>query len=310
MAKVLVTGGAGFIGSHVVDKLLASRHEAVVVDDLRAGKLANLPDNVRCYQIDVLSDEFERVFASERPRYVCHLAAQISVSSSLRAPEHDAANNILGSIRVLECCRKHDVERVVYASSAAVYGDPHYLPVDEAHPILPVSPYGISKHAAEQYMHIYWLNHGLSCVVLRYANVYGPRQDAHGEAGVVSTFIHRMLRGEQATVDGDGEQTRDFLYVEDAATATVAGLEADLKEVQPVFNISTSQEASIKRLFDTTKALTGYTGSRAHGPARKGDIRRSVLGRQKAQIHLHWEPTIVLDEGLSRTVLYFRGQVG
>ena len=206
MSRVLVTGGAGFIGSHVVDQLLAAHYEVVVVDDLRTGKLSHLPANIRCHQVDILSEEFEGIIAKERPEYMYHFAAQISVSSSLKAPHEDAANNIIGTIRVLECCRKYDVKKVIYASSAAVYGDPKYLPVDEAHPIVPLSPYGISKHTAEHYMHTYQLNYGLPYVVLRYANVYGPRQDAKGEAGVVSIFIDRMLKGEQAVVEGDGEQ--------------------------------------------------------------------------------------------------------
>ena len=307
MTKVLVTGGAGFIGSHVVDQLLADGYETVVVDDIRTGKLANLPDNIRCYQTDVLSKGFEGIVAQERPEYICHLAAQISVSSSLKAPQEDATNNILGTIQVLECCRKYDVKRVVYASSAAVYGNPQYLPVDEVHPIVPLSPYGISKHSAEQYMHAYQINYGLPYVVLRYANVYGPRQDAKGEAGVVSIFIDQMLQGEQAVVEGDGEQTRDFVYVGDVASAHVAALQADISEETPIFNISTAEEVSINRLFDVLKALTNYPAPRVHGAPRKGDIRRSVLDCGQAQMHLHWQPTTSREEGLTKTIAYFRG---
>ncbi len=300
--RVLVTGGAGFIGSHVVNAMLAAGHEVVVVDDLSHGCRENLPAEVRLFVLDIRSPELAAVYADTRPEIVCHHAAQVSVSRSIAAPVEDAALNVVGTVNVLDQAVKHDVRKVIYISSAAIYGNPQYQPCDELHPIDPLSPYGLTKRTGEDYVKLFHTLYNLQYTIFRYANVYGPRQDTQGEAGVIALFTRRMLDGEATTIHGDGHQTRDFIYVGDIAKANVLALS---RADGGVINLGTGTACSINQLWRNLKTLTGYTGQEIHGAERKGDIRDMVFSIQRARELLGWHPSVSLEEGLRQTVAAF-----
>lgn len=303
--KVLVTGGAGFIGSHVVDMLVNSGHEVVIVDDLSTGRLSNLNPAARFYQVDIRSAELEEVFAKELPDYVDHHAAQMDVRKSVEDPHFDADVNVLGSINLLEYARRFNVRRFVYISTGgAVYGEPEYLPCDEAHPVNPICPYGASKHTVEHYLYMYRQMYGLEYVVLRYPNVYGPRQDPHGEAGVVAIFTGQMLAEKPVTINGDGEQLRDYVYVEDCARANLMALTTDRANM--IYNLGFGKGTTVKEIFSTLKGITGYGRAANHGPAKLGETRQIYLDATRARQDLGWEPLTNLFEGLEQTVEYFR----
>jgi UDP-glucose 4-epimerase len=307
--KVLVTGGAGFIGSHVVDLYLEGGYEVVVVDDLSTGREINLNPQATFYKIDIRSQELARIFELEKPDYVNHHAAQMDVRYSVEHPIFDADVNILGSLNLLECARRYEVRRFVYISSGgAVYGEPIHLPCDEEHPIAPISPYGASKYAVEQYLYMYYLNYGLEYAVLRYANVYGPRQNPQGEAGVVAIFTNQMLAGRQAIINGDGKQERDFVYVKDCAKANLLATTSGVPN--GVYNLGNSKGTSINQLFFALKKLTGYQAGPFHGPAKLGETRRIYLNAEKARRQLGWAPATELEAGLEETVAYYREPVG
>ena len=304
MAKILVTGGAGFIGSHVVDTYINAGHDVVVVDNLATGKRKNVNPAAAFYEVDIRDEKLAEVFARERPDVVNHHAAQASVPLSVARPGYDAEVNILGALNLLEQARQHSVQRVIYASTGgAVYGEPQYLPCDEAHPVRPLSPYGASKHTVEHYLQLYQQLYGLGYTILRYANVYGPRQDPYGEAGVISIFTNRMLAGEPAVVYGDGLQERDFVYVGDCARANLAALE---RAKDGIFNIGAGVGTTINDLFDRLAAITDYALPRQHGPERLGDIYRSFLNAELAARELGWQPHFTLENGLRETVNSFR----
>lgn len=306
--KALVTGGAGFIGSHVAEALLAAGHQVVVVDDLSTGRRANLPAGARLIELDVRDPALAEVFAQERPDWVSHHAALVDVRQSVADPLADADVNVRGSLNVLEAARRSGVRRLVYASTGgAVYGEPEYLPVDERHPVNPLSPYGASKHAVEHYLYLYRHNHGLEYVVLRYPNVYGPRQDPRGEGGVVAIFSSRLLRGEAVTIHGDGEQTRDFTYVGDCARANVLALQTPA--AAGLYNLGTGRATSINQLFAALRDLTGSPAEARHGPAKVGETRFICLDSARARAELGWQPAFNLTAGLSRTVEHFRAGV-
>ncbi len=302
--RILVTGGAGFIGSHVVDAYIEHGHEVVVVDDLSTGKLENVHPKARLHRVDIRSDELEDVFAAERPEVVNHHAAKASVRESLLKPLLYADVNVLGSLRLLELSREFGVAKFINISTGgAIYGEPEYLPADESHPIHPLDPYGVSKAAFEHYLPLYRATYGLSFTNLRYANVYGPRQDPLGEAGVVAIFTGQMLRGDQAVVNGSGEQERDFVYIDDVAQANVLALD---RGDGGVYNIGTGVGTSINRVYATLKAATGYALNEVHGPAKAGEVFKVYLNVARAADELGWQAAVDLEEGLGATVESFR----
>jgi UDP-glucose 4-epimerase len=302
--KILVTGGAGFIGSHVVDLLVESGHDVIVVDDLSTGRLSNLNPKARFYQLDIRSPEVREVFAQERPEVISHHAAQMDVRRSMDDPLFDADVNILGSIKLANLAREFGVRKFIHISSGgAAYGEPVYLPCDEKHPVQPLCPYGASKYTFELYLYIYKVSYGLDYTVLRYPNVYGPRQDPYGEAGVAAIFIGQMLRGLPLTINGSGEQVRDFVYVSDCARANQMVLEAGSGRV---YNLGVGQGTSINQIFAHLKAITGYQLEAHYGPPKAGETFRIYLDAGQARQELGWEPSVDLEEGLRQTVDYFR----
>jgi len=303
--KILVTGGAGFIGSHVVDTYVAHGHEVVVVDDLSSGRASNLNPAATFYQLDIRSPELERVFQREQPQVINHHAAQMDVRRSVAEPIFDADVNISGSLNLLECARRYGVKRFVYISSGgAVYGEPQYLPCDEAHPINPICQYGASKHTVELYLYMYRENYGLDYVVLRYPNVYGPRQDRHGEAGVVAIFTGQMLAGEPVVVNGDGEQERDFVYVADCAAANLLALDKG----RGPYNLGSGQGTTVNHIYAALQQITAYPRTAEHGAAKLGETRRIYLEANRARRELGWSPQTELHEGLKLTVRYLQDE--
>lgn len=306
--KVLVTGGAGFIGSHVVDAYLERGDTVVIVDDLSTGREVNLNAQAKLVKMDIRLPALEAVFAEHKPEIVNHHAAQIDVRHSVADPVRDAEINVLGSINLLECARRHGVRRVVYASSGgAVYGEPVSLPCTEDHPAHPICPYGASKYAVEHYLFLYAQLYGLDYAILRYANVYGPRQDPLGEAGVAAIFTAQMLAGDEIVIFGDGEQSRDFVYVGDIARANLLATDYP---ASGLWNIGTGVGTSINRLFALLRQATGYGREGRHGPDRPGETRHIYLDASRAAAELGWSPSVDLAEGLRRTVEGLRQEAG
>jgi UDP-glucose 4-epimerase len=302
--KIMLTGGAGFIGSHVADLLIEEGHQIIIIDNLSTGKEANINPSASFYQLDVLDESLEDIFIQEKPEIVNHHAAQINVRESVINPIQDLEINIRGSVRLFELSRKYGVKKVVFASSGgAIYGEQSHFPADEDHPLKPLSPYGVSKLAGENYLYYYEQNFGLPSVSLRYANVCGPRQDPFGEAGVVAIFAQKMLTGQQPIINGSGEQTRDYVCVEDVARINLIVLK---DKVTGQFNVGTGKETTVNHLFQKIKSLTHSEVREVHGEPKKGEQLRSVLSAEKAKRVLGWEPLIKLDEGLKKTVNFFK----
>lgn len=310
--RVLITGGAGFIGSHIVDALRAAGHAPAVVDDLSSGRRENLPADVPLHVADIRdAGRLRTIFDEVRPELVCHQAAQMSVSRSVREPAFDAEVNILGLVRVLDESARVGVRRVVFASSGGVlYGDVHE-PADETTLANPVSPYGISKWAGEQYLQFFARERGMETVALRYSNVYGPRQNPHGEAGVVAIFCQKMLRGELARINGDGRYIRDYVSVQDVARANLLALLQPLATSFVPLNIGTGQPTDVNELADQLRTLCQQARppltipAPDHGPPRPGDLRSNLVHPGRAQDVLGWQPTIPLAAGLRQTVEWF-----
>jgi UDP-glucose 4-epimerase len=304
--KVLVTGGAGFIGSHIVDRLIVEGHPVVVVDNLSTGKKKNINRNANFYKLDILSPKLEKIIKKEKPDVISHHAAQIDVRRSVADPIFDAQVNILALIQLLEYAVKYGTKQFVFASSGgAVYGEQTEFPAPESHDTFPVSPYGITKLTGEKYLFYYRQNSGLEYTCLRYANVYGPRQDPFGEAGVVAIFTEKMLRNEQVIINGNGMQTRDYIFVDDVVDANMLAMNA-----KPVhtgyFNVGTGIETPVNQLFKLLQGLTESTIKEIHGPGKRGEQIRSCLDYSKIQKGMEWEPKVPLKIGLERTVAYFR----
>jgi len=305
--KILITGAAGFIASHVADAYLAAGHEVVIVDDLSSGKRVNLPQAAKFYHADIRSPEAREIVRNERPQVLSHHAAQMDVRRSVADPAFDAEVNVLGFINMLEAARETGVSRVLFASSGgAVYGEQEEFPAPESHPHNPLSPYGITKATGEHYLFYYHAVYGLPYVALRYGNVFGPRQDPHGEAGVVAIFTERLLAGQTPTINGDGKQTRDYVFVGDVVRANVAALASGF--VGPI-NIGTGIETDVNTLYAHLRVLTGSPHPAQHGPAKAGEQRRSVVAIDRAREALGWRPEVPLEEGLRRTVEFFRARM-
>jgi UDP-glucose 4-epimerase len=304
--NILVTGGAGFIASHIVDALVERGQSVAVLDNLSSGKRAHVPEAAVFYEGDINGNGLHKSFGRFAPDIVIHHAAQIDVQTSLKRPTFDADENILGTIRVLEACRDYGVAKLIYASSAAVYGVPERLPVDEAHRIMPVSFYGISKHTPEHYIQAFSELCGLDYTILRYANVYGERQDPRGEGGVVSIFTERLLRGSTPIIFGDGEQTRDFIYVGDVASANLAAIDRGSKGI---YNISCNEQTSVNELLRTMCELVGTPFAPHYHDARPGDIIHSCLDNRRANRDLGWSPRVSLRDGVQATITYYRDRI-
>jgi UDP-glucose 4-epimerase len=308
--KVLVTGGAGFIGSHVVDVLIEAGHQVAIVDSLweqGGGRMENVNPRAQFYKMDVRDPALSEVFEKERPEGICHLAAQHSVKISTDIPAYDADVNILGLINLLTCCTRFGARKIVFSSSGATYGTAKEMPVDEDTTQLPESPYGITKMASEHYLRYWEAQKGLDFTSLRYGNVYGPRQDPTGEAGVIAIFARAILTGETVRIDWDGEQQKDYVYVRDVARANMMALTRGDGEV---FCIATEQGTSVNALYRRLVELTGNGVKVVRAPKRPGDIYLTYFNCSKARAQLGWEAEVDLDEGLHLTADYFRSSLG
>jgi len=299
--RILVTGGAGFIGSHVAEAYRAAGHHVAVVDIVTGED--RTPPGVRCHRVDIAGDGLAAVFEEERPDVVSHHAAQANVRRSLADPAGDAVTNVLGTLRVIDLAHRHGAGQVIFSSTAgALYGEPRTVPVREDDPILPTSPYGLHKYLGEQYMAYYRRMHGLNTTVLRYGNVYGPRQDPSTEAGVVAIFTQAMLGGRRPVIFGDGTQVRDFVYVGDVADANLHVLGRSLPEPM---HVGSGVGTSVNEIADRLRALTGTDAAPEHGPAIPGEVHRIYLDVNRIRDVLGWQPRVSLEEGLRRTVEWF-----
>lgn len=311
--RALVTGGAGFVGSHLVDRLLAEGHDVDVVDDLSSGGLPNLADaradrsrRFTFHRLDIREPDLVDLVKHRQPEVVFHLAAQPSVSVSVAQPGYDAEVNIIGSINAAQAALAGGARKIVFASSGgAIYGAPEDLPVKEGHPQRPISPYGAAKRAVADYLRYYREIQGLEFTAVAPANIYGPRQDSEGEAGVVAIFAARMLSGERPTIYGDGEQTRDFVFVDDVVDAFVRASE---KGDGLLINAGTGVETSVQRLYDTMASVLDFGEPAIYAPPRRGDVLRSAIDPGRAEIHLGWKPFTRLEDGVRRTVEWFRSR--
>ena len=302
--SVLVTGGAGFIGSHLTDRLVDEGYRVIIVDDLSTGKLKNLNHGALFHHIGINSTGLREVLNREQPDLVFHLSAQSSVSRSMSDPITDNQINVLGTLRLLEEARRVGVRKIIFSSTGgALYGEPDVPLCPDDAPVVPLSPYGMSKYMAEQYLDFYARQYRMNYTALRYGNVYGPRQDPHGEAGVIAIFISQMLRGQQPRIFGDGTQGRDFVYVDDVIDANMAAISRGDRQA---LNIGTGNLTSINELFGMLREITGYRWGADHGPNRAGDVYRISLDSARAQAELGWQPKTDIADGLAKTVEFLK----
>lgn len=303
MSTILVTGGAGFIGSHIVGRLIENGDKVVVVDNLSTGKSEYLNKKAIFYNVDIVDDKLSEVFEAEKPDCVIHHAAQIDVQRSIKEPRVDSRINVSGTINILESCKEYGVKKIIYASSAAVYGEPQYLGIDEDHIVAPISYYGISKHTPEHYIKVYSNLYGIKYTILRYSNAYGIRQDPRGEGGVISIFIDKILKGNRPIIFGTGEQTRDFMYVDDIVEANILSIDRGDNEI---FNIGTGVKTSINDLYNSMKEIACSGIQPVHKKAREGDILDSYFNISKAKKMLGWSPKYSLEDGLKKTIHFYK----
>ena len=304
--KILVTGGAGFIGSQIADAFINEGHEVHILDNLSTGFETNINPKVHFIKSDITSSTILDLFAKEKFEVVNHHAAQIDVRKSVNDPIFDANTNILGRINLIQACIKTGVKKFMFASTGgAVYGEQEYFPADEKHPTNPVSPYGITKLAIEKYLFFYRNEYGLNHTILRYANVYGPRQNPFGEAGVVAIFANKLLRNENPVINGDGKQTRDYVFVEDVVKANVITLNSQSADI---YNVGTTVETGVNDLFNKLNSVAGNNAIEKHGPAPKGEQVRSVITSEKLFQKFNWKPSVQIDEGLRKTFNYFKSK--
>jgi UDP-glucose 4-epimerase len=305
--NILITGGAGFIASHIADAYIEEGHNIVIVDNLSGGVLENINPKAKFYQLDIRSEKLEDVFQKEKIDIVNHLAAQMDVRRSVDDPKFDASVNVLGGLNLFECARKHRVKKIIFSSTGgAIYGEQDYFPADEEHPMRPLSPYGITKLCTEKYLFFYKAVYGINHVILRYANVYGPRQNPHGEAGVVAIFCNKMIKGEKPLINGDGKQTRDYTYVSDVVKANQLALKHD---GSAIYNVGTSIESDVNKLFYELRNHLNPSCPEQHAPAKAGEQQRSVISFKKIERELGWHPTVQFDEGLRLTAEYFKKKI-
>ncbi len=303
---IFVTGGAGFIASHIVDALVGDGHQVAVIDNFDSGRRENLNPKAELYELDIRDEKVEEVFKSFRPDILIHHAAQLDVRASVADPGNDADVNIIGSLRLFESCVRHKVSKVIFASTGgAIYGEQDYFPADEEHPERPISPYGIAKLAVEKYLYYYKVVYDLPSIALRYTNVYGPRQNPHGEAGVVAIFCEKMLSGKTPVINGPGIQTRDYVFVGDVVRANLLAIKSEFSG--PV-NIGTSLETDVNTLFSVIRDQVAPNTEAVHGEGKMGEQLRSVVDNKKAQNDPRWKAEISLNEGLAQTVDYFQKQ--
>ncbi len=304
--KILVTGGAGFIGSHVSDALLEAGHEVHIIDDLSGGSAENIHSDAQFHQLDIRSPEVKQLWQNEQFETLYHFAAQMDVRKSVADPSYDADVNIRGLINLMEAGRDNSLRKVVFASTGgAIYGEPDYVPQDEQHVMQPLSPYGIAKLSSEKYLFFYSDTYSIPFVALRYGNVYGPRQNPHGEAGVVAIFSERLLDGEQPVINGDGRQTRDYVFVSDIVDANLKALS---HEGSGIFNIGTGVETDVVELFSILRDELAPEAPIVHGPGKAGEQKRSVLSYDLAASELGWRPNVDVNEGLVTTAEWFRNR--
>lgn len=301
--KILVTGGAGFIGSNLVNRLIAENYQVIVIDNLSTGNKENLNPKAKFYKIDICNPKIAKIFKAEKPEFIFHYAAQSQIQNSIKNPVYNGNINILGSLNILENCKKFGVKKIIFASTGAVYGEAKIIPTPEDYSLFTLSPYGITKLTIEKYLHYYWKIFDLPYVILRYSNVYCPHQNPKNETGVVTIFCNKMLLNIQPIINGDGKQTRDFIYINDAVEAAILALK---KNVTGVFNIGTGKETSINAIFQKIKELTGSSVNEIHGPIKIGEQKRSCLDIKKAGKELSWQPRYSLDKGLKETVKYYK----
>ena len=303
--KILISGGAGFIASHLTDKLIDKGHNVVVIDNLSTGRRENLNPQAKFYEADICNSEISQIFEEEKPEIVFHFAAQIDVRKSVKDPIQDAKVNILGSLNLLQNCQKNGgVKKFIFASSGgAIYGDTDVIPTPETHAENPESPYGICKLTIEKYLHFYKETFGLNYTALRLANIYGPRQNSKGEGGVIAVFCDKMLKNEKVVINGEGKQSRDFVFVDDVVNSALLSIE---QEKSDIYNIGTGKETNINEIFRKIKELTNSNCEEIHTPAKLGEQRRSCLNYSKAKKELNWEPKYNLKKGLENTIKWFK----
>ncbi|RPI18570.1 MAG: SDR family NAD(P)-dependent oxidoreductase [Ignavibacteriae bacterium] len=303
--NILVTGGAGFIGSNIADAYIKEGHNVIIVDNMSTGVKEYINPKAKFYEMDVRDENISKIFEENKIDVINHHAAQIDLRKSVENPKFDIEVNVMGSVNLLQNAVKYNIGKFIFASTGgAIYGEHDYFPADEEHPIRPYAPYGINKLSVEKYLFYYNHVYGLNYCVFRYANVYGPRQNSHGECGVIAIFTDKILKGQQPLINGDGEQTRDYVFVEDVVRANVAGL----KTTEPkTYNIGTTKETTVNYIFNKLNEFAGTSFEEKHGPEKKGEQRRSVLSYEKIKRELGWEPKVFMEEGIEKTVKFFKG---